>query len=509
MEEMKTNGGNGQYQKELFERLKKSISLKREEECIGCIIKPAAWWIIEKSNPKFPDLKKAISCHCPYSKNSSSANTNCMKMIFNIIQKAREVKALAKFDCVHGLHGFIYPIMHGEKVYGYIGACYKKKDVAPQIMDVFAAFTDTIVREIQKELELSKLYETVRPRAIALSTVHTVHRLISSTLDLNELLPRIARLSLQIMRANRCSIKLVDSKRKILLPKATVDLRKKNVTLKKVKIGRHAPGRAFKYGRPIRGNDYIAVPLIDEDTIGVITVYDKIDGKAFTQFDQEIMSTMAEQAVIAIKNAQLYKEQERLTMGSIKSLAKVLDTRAPGTYVPRASFLKIALAMGQEMRLDAENMKSLEYAAILHDAGEVVIPYELLTKPSKLTGKEYEIVKSHPMAGVEIIKHMKALKSVMPIILYHHENYDGTGYPKGLKKEQIPIGARIMGVVSAFEAMITKRPYRSVRTISDAIEEIRKNSGTQFDPKVVHVFFTVINRKDVQQALEKELYGHQ
>jgi HD-GYP domain-containing protein (c-di-GMP phosphodiesterase class II) len=164
--------------------------------------------------------------------------------------------------------------------------------------------------------------------------------------------------------------------------------------------------------------------------------------------------------------------------------------------------------MGQEMRLDTENMKSLEYAAILHDAGEVVIPYELLTKPSKLTGKEYEIVKSHPMAGVEIIKHMKALKSVMPIILYHHENYDGSGYPKGLKKEQIPIGARIMGVVSAFEAMITKRPYRSVRTIADAIEEVRLNSGTQFDPKVVHVFLTVINRKDVQQALEKELYGH-
>jgi HD-GYP domain-containing protein (c-di-GMP phosphodiesterase class II) len=361
---------------------------------------------------------------------------------------------------------------------------------------------------VQKELELAKLYETLRPRAIALSTVHTVHRLISSTLDLNELLPRIARLSLQIMRANRCSIKLVDSKRKILLPKATVDLRKKNVTLKKVKIGRHAPGRAFKFGRPIRGRDYIAVPLIDEDTIGVITVYDKIYKKPFSQFDQEIMSTMGEQAVIAIKNAQLYKEQERLTMGSIKSLAKVLDTRAPGTYVPRASFQKIALLMGQEMHLDAETMKSLEYAAILHDAGEIVVPYKVLTKPSKLTGKEYELVKGHPMAGVELIKHMKALKTVTPIIMYHHENYDGTGYPKGLKREQIPVGARIMAIVSAFEAMITKRPYRSVRKISDAIEEIKKNSGTQFDPKVVHAFLSVINRKDVGLALEKELYGH-
>ncbi|MDO8525935.1 MAG: HD domain-containing phosphohydrolase [Candidatus Omnitrophota bacterium] len=498
------------YQKELFERLRKSVSLKKEEECIGCIIQPAAWWTIERPNPKLADLQKVVACSCPHYKSASRNNkgANCAKLILNVLHKAQGTKALTKFDCIHSLHGFIYPIMQGGKVYGYIGACYKKKDVSEQILDVFAAFTDTIVREAQKELELSRLYETIRPRAIALSTVHTVHRLISSTLELTELLPRIARLSLQIMRANRCSIKLVDSKRKILLPKATIDLRKKNVMLKKVKVGMHAPGKAFKYGRPIRGRDYIAVPLIDEDTIGVITVYDKIDRKPFTQFDQEIMSTMAEQAVIAIKNAQLYKEQERLTMGSIKSLAKVLDTRAPGTYVPRASFLKIALVMGQEMRLDTENMKSLEYAAILHDAGEIVVPYAVLTKPSKLTGKEYEIVKAHPMAGVELIKHMKALKSVMPIILHHHENYDGSGYPKGLKKEQIPIGARIMAVVSAFEAMITKRPYRTVRKISVAIEEIRKNSGTQFDPKIVHVFLTVMHRKDVQQALEKELYGH-
>ncbi len=507
---MSDTKNNNIYQKELFERLKKSVGLKKEEECIGCVIQPAAWWIIEKPDPKLSDLSKVVSCSCPHYKNTSRAGrqNNCVKLILDVVRKARLAKTLTKFDCIHNLHGFIYPIMQGDTIYGYIGACYKKKDIAPQILDIFAAFTDTIVREIQKELELSKLYETVRPRAIALSTVHTVHRLISSTLDLNELLPRIARLSLQIMRANRCSIKLVDSKRRILLPKTTIDIRKKNVMLKKVKVGKHAPGKAFKFGRPIRGRDYVAVPLMDEDTIGVITVYDKIDKKPFTQFDQEIMSTMAEQAVIAIKNAQLYKEQERLTMGSIKSLAKVLDTRAPGTYVPRASFLKIALAMGQEMRLDTDNMKSLEYAAILHDAGEIIVPYEVLTKPSKLTGKEYEIIKGHPMAGVELIKHMKALKSVMPIILHHHEKYDGSGYPKGLKKEQIPIGARIMAVVSAFEAMITKRPYRTVKKISAAIEEIRKNSGTQFDPKVVHAFLSVIARRDILQALERELYGH-
>ncbi len=500
---------NDIYQKELFDRLKKGIGLKKGEECFGCYIKPAVWWILEKPNPKLSDLQKVIADRCPYFKKSRHAGkAGCTNGILGVVKKASKEKGLVKFDCIDGLRGFVYPIVQGEKLYGYIGTCYSRKDVSPQILDIFSAFTDTIVRETQKELELSKLYETIRPRAIALSTVHTVHRLISSTLDLNELLPRIARLSLQIMRSNRCSIKLVDAKRKILLPKATVDLREKKVRLKKVKVGKWAPGKAVKYGRSVRGDDYLATPLIDEDVIGVITLYDKIDKKPFTAFDQEIMATLAEQAVIAIKNAQLYKEQERLTMGSIKSLAKVLDTRAPGTYVPRASFLKIALAMGQEMRLASDDLKSLEYAAILHDAGEIIVPDSVLAKPTKLTGKEYEMVKEHPAVGVEIIKHMKALKSAGPIILYHHENYDGSGYPKGLRRDHIPIGARIMAVVSAFEAMVTKRPYRIVKSVDEAIDEIKKNSGTQFDPKVVDVFLKVMTRKDIHQMMEKEIYGH-
>ena len=500
---------NGQiYQNELFDKLKNSMSLKREEECIGCLIKPALWWIIERPSPKISEIEKLVGGSCPYLKTGHGRKLRpCAESISKVIKTATETKKLTKFGCIEGLHGFIYPIVQGDRLYGYIGTCYTQTDVSPEILDIFSAFTDTIVREIQKELELSKLYETLRPRAIALSTVHTVHRLISSTLDLAELLPRIARLSLQIMRANRCSIKLVDAKKKTLLPKATVDLREKKTRLKKVKVGKWAPGKAVKYGRPIRGANYLATPLIDEDVIGVITVYDKIDNKPFSSFDQEIMSTLAEQAVIAIKNAQLYKEQEKLTMGSIKSLAKVLDTRAPGTYVPRASFVKISLVMGQEMHMKADEIKSLEYAAILHDAGEIVVPDEVLTKTTKLTGKEFAIVKEHPAAGVEIIKHMKALKSVLPTILYHHENFDGSGYPKGLKRDQIPLGARIMAVVSAFEAMITSRPYRVIRTIDEATDEISRNSGTQFDPRIVEAFLRVIGKKEIRSMMEKELYG--
>jgi HD-GYP domain-containing protein (c-di-GMP phosphodiesterase class II) len=428
-------------------------------------------------------------------------------MLARFTEKAAVERKPVRFECIEGLRGFIYPISQGDRLYGYIGACYAKKDVSSEIINVFAAFTDTIVKETQKELELSKLYETIRPRAIALSTVHTVHRLIGSTLDMNELLPRVARLSLQVIRANRCSIKLVDSKKKLLLPKATVDLRETKSKLKKVRIGRWSPGKAVKFGRPIRNRNHLATPLIDEDVIGVITLYDKIDGKPFTQFDQEIMSTLAEQAVIAIKNAQLYKEQERLTFGIIKSLAAIVSTRTAGRYIPRASFLRIATLVSQKLHLSGYELKSIEYAILLHDTGQLIVPEEVLKKPSKLTKRQYDLVKEHTVLGAEILKPIKALRPMIPIILHHHENYDGSGYPKGLKKDQIPLGARIMAVVSAFEAMITKKPYRTPKTINAAIKEISEGSEKQFDPKVVAAFLEVVGRKDIREMLERERYG--
>ncbi len=497
-----------EYQKELFDRLKKSLSLKKEEECFGVCLNSALWWIIEQPYPALSDLKNIISGTCPFLKGPGSGkNIDCVKMLWQVVKKCGMAKTLVRFECDEGLHGFVYPIHQGDKLYGYLGTCYTKKDVPAQVIDIFAAFTDAIVREVQKELELSKLYETIRPRAIALSTVHTVHRLIGSTLDMNELLPRVARLSLQIMRAHRCSIKLVDSTRKLLLPKATIDLREKKSRLKKVRIGRWSPGKAVKFGRPIRGKNYLATPLIDEDVIGVITLYDKVDKKPFTSFDQEIMSTLSEQAVIAIKNAQLYKEQEKLTDGIIKSLATMVSTRAKGVYLPRASFLRIATLIGQSMRMSDKELKEIEYAILLHDAGQLIVPDDVLKKPAKLTGREYKLVKEHPVIGAQILKPMKSLKGIIPLILHHHENYDGSGYPKGLKKDQIPLGARIMTVVSAFEAMIAKRPYRSAKSMNVALQEIKANSGTQFDPKVVQALLEVVGRQDVRSMLAKERYG--
>ena len=495
------------YENELFKRLSTNVSLREFESIINKQFGKPVWWMLHKIDKNVPITLDDIEQRCEIVSGSYKDEASCLIDLSEAFHRARKTKRLEYFKCPAGLYGFCYPVVQGRKIYGYIAMCHAGQEIPRVFIDMFTKFIDALVREIQKELQLSKLYETIRPRAIALSTVHTIHRLLTSTLDLEELLPRMARLSLQIVRAHRCSIKLVDKAQKTLLPKVTVDLRKKSVKLKKVKVGMYAPGKAFKNGKVILGKDYMAIPLIDKDVIGVITLYDKVDGTPFNHFDQEIMSTLSEQAVIAINNALLYKAQERMTEGTIKSLAALLDIQAPGKLTPRAPFVKIVLETGKRVRMSQDELKSLEYAYLLHDVGKAVLPASVLSKSEKLTGREYKLIREHPLRGAKIIRPLKALKVCAPMILHQRERFDGKGYPDKLKGRKIPLGARIISVVSAFEAMTAKGTYRARKTVDGAAEEIKKNSGSQFDPKVVEAFVKVVNRRHIRSMLKKEEHG--
>ena len=493
------------YENKFFNRLLNSDDLKKEKEILDSFLKKPIWWLIKSIKKIAPKFKDTSMAKCAFCRKSIKKRGRCSQNLLKVARKAKKTKRAQIFTCPCDLSGFCLPIMQGEKIYGYIGMCHLDSKIPAQVMSLFINFMNTLVKDIQKELELSKLYETIRPRAIALSTVHTIHRLISSTLDLDELLPRIARLSMQVMQANRCSVKLLDKERGVLKPVTTIDLRtKRKLYPRELKVGKGVPGKAVKQEKVLKGPNYLSVPLIDEDVIGVITMYDKVNNKSFTQFDQEIMVTIAEQAVIAIKNAQLYREQENLAINSIKSLATILDTRGPTAFIPRTAFVKIVIEIGREMGLNEAEIRSLQFAALLHDAGQLFVPDEIMSKPTKLTGEEYRLIKEHPAKGAKMFELTKYLKPVIPIILHHHENYDGSGYPNKLKGNQIPLGARIMAVVSAFLAMITPRAYRVTRTVEEAKQEIIRNSGVQFDPRVVAAFIKILHKKEAQQIIEEE-----
>ena len=493
------------FEEKFFQKLLQSEDLKREKDDVGAFFKKPIWWTVRSLNKKPPRFKETSLAKCEMCAKSTKRKGECLKKLRRALQNSKKTKHFQRFTCKEGFEGLCFPIMQADKIYAYIGLCHFKEAIPQKVVVLFIDFLNLLAKNIQKELELSTLYETIRPRAIALSTVHTIHRLINSTLDMDELLPRIARLCMQVMQANRCSVKLLDRERGVLKPVTTIDLRtKRRLYPKELKLGKGVPGKAAKEGRVIKGRSFLAIPLIDEDVIGVITIYDKINNKAFVKFDQEIMMTIAEQAVIAIKNAQLYREQENLAISGIKSLATILDTRESSAFIPRSAFVKMVITTGKDIGLSETELRGLHAAALLHDAGQIFVPDEILSKPTKLTGEEYNLIKEHPAKGAKILEPTKYLKPVIPIILHHHENYDGTGYPNKLKGNQIPLGARIMAVISAFLAMITPRSYRITKTVEEAKQEIIRNSGTQFDPKVVTVFLKVLNKKEILCLLEKE-----
>lgn len=326
------------------------------------------------------------------------------------------------------------------------------------------------------------------------SAIHSIYRLVNSTFELKELIFRLSKLICQIFNAGYCQIVLLDPSKKHAIFRCHVSGLSRQRCDKRTAITGRVEKRVIKTLSSIRKQGLLAMPLVCDDIIGLVIVKKAKTEAPFDKFDHQLLVTLAEQAIIGIRNLQLYEEQQKIVMGSIKSLVTLLDIRVPQEYTHSPYFSKLVEAISQQMHLDAKQIESLKYASLLHDAGKADIPVEILTKTTKLTSHEFSIIKKHPVKGAQILRHLQILKPAIPMIMHHHEKYDGTGYPSGLKKGQIPQGARIMAVADAFEAMVYGRPYRERKDIASAIKEIRKKSGKQFDPKVVDAFLKVAKK---------------
>ncbi len=321
-----------------------------------------------------------------------------------------------------------------------------------------------------------------------ISSVHSIYRLVNSTFELKDLVSRLARLICQIFRARYCLILIMDPTRKYSTMKVVVSGKKKLVIDKNKRITNRVEKKIIRNFTAIRNDYLLGIPLVSEDIMGLIIIKRTKMERPFESSDQEIILTIAEQAMIGIKNLQLYEEQQKIVLGSIKSLVTLLDTRVPQEFTHSPHFSRLVVSIAEEMHLDEKQRESLKYASLLHDAGKIDVPSEILTKTTKLTAREYKIIKKHPVMGAQMLRPFQMLKPVIPIIMHHHEKYNGTGYPSRLKKGQIPLGARVMAVADAFEAMVYGRPYRERMNVDNAIKEIKRKSGTQFDPKVVEAF---------------------
>ncbi len=244
----------------------------------------------------------------------------------------------------------------------------------------------------------------------------------------------------------------------------------------------------------------ICIPLLRKDkVVGVLYLGKRDRTRSFTQNDLELVIVLCRQATVLIDNVRLFEEVnhkardlEEAQLDAIKALAEALESKDAYTRDHSDRALQYAVAVAEKMGLSDAQKEKLKYAAVLHDIGKIGVPENILKKPTQLTQEEYNIMKTHPEKGAEIIKHIKSLAEVVPLVLYHQERYDGKGYPRGLMGNEIPIESRIVSVLDAYDAMTSDRVYRKAPGQQRAIEELKRHAGTQFDPRVVQVFLEVI-----------------
>ncbi len=243
---------------------------------------------------------------------------------------------------------------------------------------------------------------------------------------------------------------------------------------------------------------FVLVPLLAHDQpVGLLDIITDTSEGDITHRDLSLLTILAKQAALAIENVKLYESVKKDQLNIIRALASTVDAKDHYTLGHSQKVSEMSLNIAEEMSFSERELESIKYAALLHDIGKISLPDDVIKKPSKLTDREFEMVRKHPVTGAKIIKEIEALGPMVPIILHHHERYDGKGYPDGLEGEHIPLGARIVHVADAYDTMVSARAYRDMLPPELAVSELRKNAGTQFDPKIVDIFIMTLRKKAV------------
>jgi diguanylate cyclase (GGDEF)-like protein len=244
----------------------------------------------------------------------------------------------------------------------------------------------------------------------------------------------------------------------------------------------------------------LVVPLwVGEELWGAINVEEK-ERAAFDEEDLLLLQTVADQVGAAMRSAQLYGRLERAYLGTAEALAAALEAKDAYTAAHARSIVELAEAVGQRLGMDEEALRDLRFGAAFHDIGKISVPEAILNKPGPLDPHERLVMERHTIVGEQILAPVEFLENVRRLVRHEHERWDGRGYPDGLAGPQIPLGARIILVCDALHAMTSDRPYRSAMSGEEALEELRRHAGTQFDPAVVAAVLELIEDPDAEQA---------
>jgi len=352
--------------------------------------------------------------------------------------------------------------------------------------------------------------------AECLQSILDSSKLLNSNIDRKKLLNLVLDRAIAVTNAEAGTLWLV-SEEGYLMPVVVQGVKKEFIESLSLKPGEGLAGYVVSENKPKLARDVrdepgwasrfdeysgfetksvLCIPLrADAIVIGCLELVNKANNKLFSEKDLEVAMIFAGHAAIALENNRLYGENKQLLESVIYVLSSALDAREPYARKHSERVTALSLKLAKAIGLSAKKIEELEWTALLHDVGKIGICDSVLHQQGPLDKKGWEIIKKHPEIGHKILidlKPVKIGKAISSSVLSHHERYDGTGYPMGLKEDQIPLYARIIAIADSYDTITSDRPYRRKASKAEAMEEIRNNAGTQFDPLLVEKFLTAI-----------------
>ncbi len=342
---------------------------------------------------------------------------------------------------------------------------------------------------------------------------------LNSTLDQREIRKRAMEAATGLLDAEVGSLLLVDGKTNELFFEVALGAKGEQLKQVRLRMGEGIAGwvaandqaalvndvandpRYFKQAQHITQfvtRNMICVPVRSRGkVIGVLQAINKKDEGLFTEQDLDDFWTLANQVAVALENANLYAELQETFLNTAEALAAAVEKKDPYTGGHIMRVVEYSMAIAKHMAMPLSDLDQLRLAAVLHDIGKIGIKDSVLLKQGKLTADEMAHMREHPLVGDDIMGHIEQMKTVRKVMRAHHEKWDGSGYPDGLKGEIIPLHARIIMVADTLDAMTTDRPYRKAADLKAAMDEVRRFAGKEFDPVVAEAFFKACECGDI------------